>query len=111
MRPATRPEEEARLGEREAEPLDRGDLVAHLRLAGDGLDHLAEDDADADAGADRAEAAAYTESDRLAGVRAVLGGGEDETQDGGKQRSSSFGGTSGVRRPRRRGRWPTGWRR
>ena len=50
--------EEARLGEREAEPLDAGDLVAHLGLAGDRLDHLAEDDADADAGADRAEAAA-----------------------------------------------------
>ena len=44
------------------------DLVAHLRLAGDRLDHLAEDDADADAGADRAEAAADAEADRLAGL-------------------------------------------
>src|SRR5215211_3788766 len=94
------PVEEARLGEREAEPLDRGDLVAHLRLAGDGLDDLPEDDADADAGAHGAEAAANTERDRLAGVGAVLGGGEDESEDGGKQ-LSSFG-TSGARRPRRR---------
>ena len=45
-----------------------GDLVAHLRLAGDGLDDLAEDDADADAGAHGAEAAADAEGDRLAGV-------------------------------------------
>src|SRR4051794_6270305 len=36
--------EEAGLGEREAQPLDGGDLVAHLGLAGDGLDDLAEDD-------------------------------------------------------------------
>src|SRR5215217_6911398 len=43
------PVEEARLGEREAEPLDAGDLVAHLRLTRDRLDDLAEDDADADA--------------------------------------------------------------
>src|SRR5919206_1896214 len=43
--------EEARLGEGEAEPLDTGDLVAHLGLPGDRLDDLAEDDADADAGA------------------------------------------------------------
>src|SRR5215211_2414809 len=58
--------EEARLGEGEAEPLDRRDLVPHLGLAGDGLDDLAE--ADADAGAHGAEAAADTERDRLAGV-------------------------------------------
>ena len=50
--------EEHGLGEREAQPLDAGDLVAHLGLAGDRLDHLAEDDADADARADRAETAA-----------------------------------------------------
>ena len=61
--------EEARLGEREAEPLDRGDLVAHLGLAGHRLDDLAEDDADADAGADGAEAAADAERDGLAGRR------------------------------------------
>ena len=35
--------EDERLGQREAEPLDRGDLVAHLGLAGDRLDDLAED--------------------------------------------------------------------
>src|SRR3954454_847518 len=50
--------EHDRLGEREAQPLDRRDLVAHLGLAGDRLDHLAEDVADADAGADGAESCA-----------------------------------------------------
>src|SRR5919112_497377 len=35
--------EHDRLGEGEAEPLNRGDLVAHLGLARDRLDHLAED--------------------------------------------------------------------
>src|SRR5918997_2153637 len=74
--------EEARLGECEAEPLDAGDLVAHLGLARHGLDDLAEDDADADAGAHGAEATANTEGDRLARVRAVLGGGEDEGEEG-----------------------------
>src|SRR5918994_2958350 len=74
--------EEARLGEGEAEPLDRGDLVAHLGLARHGLDDLAEDDADADAGAHGAETTANTEGDRLARVRAVLGGGEDEGEEG-----------------------------
>src|SRR5680860_1206277 len=44
-----------RLGQREAEPADALQLVFHLRLAGDRLDLLAEDEADADAGADRAE--------------------------------------------------------
>src|ERR1700693_5729854 len=39
--------EDDRLGQCEAQPLDRGDLVAHLGLAGDALDHLAEDVADA----------------------------------------------------------------
>ena len=81
--------EEARLGEREAEPLDRRDLVAHLGLAGDGLDDLAEDDADADAGADGAEAAADAEGDRLAGVGAGVRLGEDGEQ--GRSRSSTEG--------------------
>src|SRR4051794_34770172 len=58
--------EEARLGEGEAEPLDRRDLVAHLRLARDRLDHLAEDDADAHGGAESAKAAADAERDRAA---------------------------------------------
>src|SRR5215212_1930282 len=66
------PVEEARLGEREAQPLDAGDLVAHLGLARDRLDHLAEDDSDADAGAHGAEAAAHAEGDRLARVRTQL---------------------------------------
>ena len=65
--------EEARLGQREAEPLQLGDLVAHLGLAGDRLDRLAEDDADADAGADGAEAAADAEADRLAGLGDFFG--------------------------------------
>src|SRR3954447_21956398 len=38
------PVEEARLSEGKAQPLDRGDLVTHLRLASDRLDHLAKDD-------------------------------------------------------------------
>src|SRR5439155_764306 len=47
--------EEHGFGEREAQPLDAGDLVAHLGLAADRSEHLAADDADADAGADRTE--------------------------------------------------------
>src|SRR4051812_32414946 len=77
--------EEAGLGKGETQPLDGRDLVAHLRLAGDGLDHLAEDDADADAGADGAEAATNTEGDRLAGVLAVFSGSEDEGQERAQQ--------------------------
>ena len=65
--------EEARLGKREAEPLQLRDLVAHLGLAGDRFDRLAEDDADADAGADGAEAAADAEADRLAGLGGFFG--------------------------------------
>src|SRR3954470_17023585 len=42
--------EHAGLGEREAQPLDRSDLVAHLPLARDRLDHLAAAVADADPG-------------------------------------------------------------
>src|SRR3954449_9741384 len=64
--------EHDRLGEREAQPLDRGDLVAHLGLAGHRLDHLAEDVSDADARADRPEAGADAESDRLDRLRRVL---------------------------------------
>src|SRR4051794_6109806 len=67
--------EHDRLGEREPQPLDARDFVAHLRLAGDRLDHLAEDVADADARADGAEASADAEGDRLeplsAGARAA----------------------------------------
>src|SRR5262245_47798389 len=62
------PVEEAGLGKSEAEPLDAGDLVAHLRLAGHRLDDLAEDDADADAGADSAESTAHAERDRPARI-------------------------------------------
>src|SRR3954465_13537487 len=73
------PVEEARLGEGEAQPLDRRDLVAHLGLAGHGLDDLAEDRADADAGADGAEAATHAEGDGAARVGGgVLAGGLGE---------------------------------
>src|SRR4051794_35911632 len=64
--------EHDRLGECEAEPLDRGDLVAHLGLTGDRLDHLAEDVADADARADGAEAGADAERDRLDRLRGLI---------------------------------------
>ena len=50
------------------EPLDARELGAELGLAGDRLDHRAEDVADADAGADRAETDADAEGDGLAGV-------------------------------------------
>src|ERR671917_347892 len=63
--------EHDRLGQCEAEPLDRGDLVAHLRLTGHRLDDLAEDVADADAGADGAEAGSDAEGDRLQSVGRV----------------------------------------
>ena len=63
--------EHDRLGQGEAQPLDRGDLVLHLGLASHGLDDLAEDEADADARADGAEAGADAEGDRLAGGLAV----------------------------------------
>ena len=56
------------LGEREAEPHQALELAAQLGLAGDGLDHRAEDVADAGAGAGRAEADAERERDRLAGA-------------------------------------------
>src|SRR5215212_11719581 len=64
--------EHDRLGQCEAEPLDRGDLIAHLRLTGHRLDDLAEDEADAHARADGAEAGADAQRDRLAGLAAVL---------------------------------------
>ena len=44
------------LGEGEAEPLDALELAAQLGLPRDRLDHRAEDVADTDAGAERAEA-------------------------------------------------------
>src|SRR3954462_369144 len=56
--------EHDRLGQGEAQPLDRRDLVAHLGLAGHRLDDLAEDEADAHARADGAEAGADAEGDR-----------------------------------------------
>src|SRR5207253_5283381 len=57
------------LGQREAEPLDPLQLASKLGLPGDRLDHRAEDVADADAGAEGAEADAEREADRLTGVR------------------------------------------
>src|SRR3954449_3991428 len=79
------PIEEARLGEGEAEPLDGGDLVAHLRLAGDGLDNLAEDDADAHARADGAEAATDTERNGAASLLAVVRRGEEARENDGRK--------------------------
>src|SRR3954451_5425129 len=64
--------EHDRLGEREPKPLDARDLLAHLRLARDRLDHLAEDVAHADARADRPEAGAHAERDGLEAVRRRL---------------------------------------
>src|ERR1043165_7689898 len=70
--------EDDRLGERDPEPLDARELAAELGLAGDRLDHRAEDVADADAGTERAEADAERERDRLAGLRDVAGGGGED---------------------------------
>ena len=56
------------LGERESEPHQALELAAQLRLAGDGLDHGAEDVADAGAGSCGAQPDAEREGDRLAGA-------------------------------------------
>src|SRR5205814_7159132 len=63
--------EHDRLGEGEAEPLDALQLAAQLGLAGDGLDHRAEDVPDADSGAEGPETDAEGEADRLAGFRDI----------------------------------------
>src|SRR6185437_262249 len=69
--------EDDRLGECEAEPLDALQLAAQLGLAGDRLDHRGEDVADADTGAESAEADAHRKADRLTGLRDIAGrGGE-----------------------------------
>src|SRR4051812_47776422 len=92
------------LGEREAQPLDALQLAAQLGLAGDRLDHRAEDVADADAGAERAEADAEREADGLPGLRDVAGGGgEDVTEH-------SFPPSAPARSPSRC-RWRTGQQR
>src|SRR5580765_5002143 len=67
-------------GQRESEPLDALELAAELRLAGDRLDHRAEDVADADAGAEGAEADAERETDRLSGLRDVARRGGDQVE-------------------------------
>jgi hypothetical protein len=54
--------EEDSLGQCESEPLDARDFVAHLWLARNGLNHLSEDDPDADAGPEGAQAAADPDS-------------------------------------------------
>src|SRR3954471_14240813 len=63
--------EHDRLGQGETEPLDALELTTELGLARDGLDHRGEDVADADAGAERAEADTESEADRLAGLRHI----------------------------------------
>jgi len=98
--------EHACLREREAQPLDGGDLVAHLGLAGDGLDDLAEDVADADGRAEGAHAAAEAEGDRLAGFGNAGAG--FRLREGGDDREVHgclLWIPSAPRRPRRRGRW------
>src|SRR3712207_5435632 len=90
--------EDDRLGQCEAEPLDRRDLVTHLGLAGHRLDDLAEDVADADARADRAEARADTEGDALQPV-----GGVSPLSEREKKREKVHGSPSGARRSRPRG--------
>src|ERR671938_663477 len=106
--------EHDRLGEREAQPLDRRDLVAHLRLARDRLDHLAEDVADADARPDRAEAGAHAERnrlDRLGGLllAAAAGGLGVDVADETEVHGASL--VSGPRPWRRPGRSKSTWRR
>ncbi len=102
--------EHDRLGQGEAEPLDRGDLVAHLGLAGHRLDDLAEDEADADAGSDGAETGTHAECD---GLHASLGGrpsyrrlGEDRDRLRGEVHLMCAPLVSAPRRRRRRGRSP-----
>src|ERR1700743_2327862 len=63
-----------RLGQREADPHVKGDPAGRLGLAGHGLDGVAEDQADADAGADGRET--VPESAQTLDVY-HLGGGED----------------------------------
>src|SRR5436853_7933623 len=95
--------EHDRLGEGEAEPLDRRDLVTHLRLARDRLDHLAEDVADADAPPERPEAGADAEGDRLDRLGGLIAAARlgEEVCDGRHGLP-----LSGLRRPsRHRGRW------
>src|SRR3954452_14057199 len=57
------------LGEGEAQPANRLEVVLHLGLARDRLDLLTEDEADPDAGSDRAEPGTDAQRDRLPGVR------------------------------------------
>src|SRR5438552_9031584 len=70
------------LGQREAEPLNPLQLAAELGLACDRLDHRAEDVADADTGAERAEADAEREPDRLSCFRYVAGCGGEKSAHG-----------------------------
>ena len=64
-----------------AEVADLSLIAAELRLAGDRLDHRAEDVADADARAERTEPDAEREAHGLAGLGDVAaGGGQDVTE-------------------------------
>src|SRR3954465_1024847 len=92
------------LGEREAQPLDALELAAELGLAGDRLDHRAEDVADADTGAERAEADTHGEAARLPGLRDVAG-------RGGEKCSEHVVPPSAPARLPSRCRWLTGRRR
>src|SRR3954454_9480000 len=82
--------EHDRLGEREAQPLDRRDLVAHLGLAGHRLDDLAEDVAHAHARADGAQAGADAEGDGLEALAGIRGLSDDRDQIGADVHGFSF---------------------
>src|SRR3954469_1438715 len=56
------------LGQSESEPANRLEVVLHLRLAGDRLHLLSEDEADTDAGSDRAEPCTDAKGYCLAGI-------------------------------------------
>src|SRR3954468_4362965 len=66
--------EEAGLRQGEAEPLGGSDFVAHLGLAGRGLDNRAEERTDTGTRAGRTAARTDAERDRPAGLLAVGGG-------------------------------------
>ena len=83
------------------------DLLIPLAQAAEGVT----DTGVTDAGADGAEATADTEGDRLAGVRPGVSLGEDGEQGEKQIEHCGLLWLSGTRRPRRRGRWRTRWRR
>src|SRR5580692_9343789 len=116
--PADEAVEEARLGEREAEPLVALNLGAQLGLAGLGLDRGVEHRTNAGASTGRAAAGTDAERDRPTGVLALLDDrfhGQDQwVQHPEKVEKLHYSTTplfvSGSR-PRHRDRWRSGWKR